>query len=146
MEQDCKHCGSMETIKNGYQKGYQNYLCKSCGRNFVPPREDKGYEAKKQLAVILYGSGGVSYNYLSRLFSVCPATVMNWVRSYASGIEEPVVSADIKEIELDEMRHFIGEKKVNCGSLKPLIDLAEKRLHGLRADGTRKPLNDFMKK
>ena len=138
MEQSCKHCGSTEAVKNGFQKGYQNYLCKSCGRNFVPVREDKGYEAKKQLAVILYGSGGVSYNYLSRLFSVCPATIMNWVKNYVGGIEEPTVSPDIREIELDEMWHFIESKKNSCGYLKPLIDLAEERLRGLRETARQK--------
>ena len=31
-------------------------------------------------------------------------------------IPEPQISENIKEIEFDEMRHFIGRKKTNFGS------------------------------
>ncbi len=42
----------------------------------------KGYEATKLLAIILYGSGKSSYRYLEKLFNVCPATIMNWIKSF----------------------------------------------------------------
>ena len=132
MNQTCKHCGSTRTIKNGFQKGYQNYYCKSCKRNFVPKRDDKGKRAQILLAIILYGSGGVSYNYLSKLFGVCTATICNWVNKYADDLADPVVDPTISEIEIDELWHFIESKKTNYGSLKPLIELAEKQLRGLQ--------------
>ena len=142
----CKHCGSVETVKNGFQKGYQNYFCKSCKRNFVPQRDDKGKRAQMLLAVILYGSGGVSYNYLSKLFAVCPATVCNWVNKYADDLIEPIVDSTIKEIEIDEMWHFLECKKNDYGSLKPLIDLAERQLHGLQDAEMPKHLEDYIKR
>jgi transposase len=128
----CKHCGSDAFVKNGKQKGYQNYLCKSCKRNFVPPRRNQDRAIEKKLAVILYSSGKGSFSYLARLFGVCPATVLNWVRAYADKISDPVVASNLTEIELDEMWHYLHEKKQNCGSLKPLIEQAEERLHGLQ--------------
>ena len=146
MNQICKHCGSLETVKNGFQKGYQNYFCKSCKRNFVPKRDDKGKRAQILLAIILYGSGGVSYNYLSKLFGVCTATVCNWVNKYADDLADPVVDSNISEIEIDEMWHFIDQKKTNYGSLKPLIELAQRRLHGLRAAETPKQSSVSTKK
>jgi transposase len=138
MNQICKHCDSSETVKNGFQKGHQNYFCKSCKRNFVPQRDDKGKRVQILLAIILYGSGGVSYNYLSKLFGVCTATVCNWVNKYADDLADPVVNSNISEIEIDEMWHFINEKKTKNGSLKPLIALAERQLHGLRVAETPK--------
>jgi hypothetical protein len=138
MNQICKHCDSSETVKNGFQKGHQNYFCKSCKRNFVPQRDDKGKRTQILLAIILYGSGGVSYNYLSKLFGVCTATVCNWVNKYADDLADPVVNSNISEIEIDEMWHFINEKKTKNGSLKPLIALAERQLRGLQVAETQK--------
>ena len=62
MNQTYKHCYSNSTAKNGIQKGCD------CKRNFIPPRDKSSYEAIKKLAVILYGSGGNSFNYLVSLF------------------------------------------------------------------------------
>jgi transposase-like protein len=59
----CKHCGSDGFVKNGKQKGYQNYLCKSCNQNFVPPRRNQDRAIEKKLAVILYSSGKASFSY-----------------------------------------------------------------------------------
>ena len=87
------------------------------------------------MAVILYGSGKASYRYLAKLFNVCPATIMNWIKSYADRIDMSTPSRNIKEIEIDEMWRFIGSKKTNCGSLKPLVALAKEQLHGLRVAG-----------
>ena len=134
----CKHCGSRNYTKNGHRNGRQFYKCKDCGRCFSPKRCQRGIEAQKTLAVILYGSGKASYRYLAKLFNVCPATIMNWVKSYADKININAPSSHIKEIEIDEMWHFIDQKKTNCGSLKPLIDIAEEQLRGLQAAETLK--------
>jgi hypothetical protein len=36
---------------------------------------------------------------------------MNWIKKGASEVEMPKICGDIKEIEFDEMWHFIGSKK-----------------------------------
>ena len=146
MKQTCKHCYSKNTVKNGFQKGRQNYYCKDCKRNFVPARDQSSYEAMKKLAVILYGSGGNSFNYLAKLFGVCTATVYNWVKNYTEDLADLKVSSQIKEIEIDEMWHFIQSKKTNCGLLKPLIEQAEKQLPTLQANETLQQFVNYMKR
>jgi transposase len=142
----CKHCGSRKYRKNGIDKGNQSYFCKDCHRRFSIPKSKKGYETSKLLAIILYGSGKASYRYLAKLFNVCPATIMNWIKSFSEKIDVTKPNASITEIEIDEMWHFIESKKTNCGLLKPLIEQAERRLRGLRADEILKLLNDYTKK
>jgi transposase len=142
----CRHCGSVEYRKNGIDKGNQSYFCKDCHRRFSIPKSKKGYEASKLLAIILYGSGKASYRYLSKLFNVCPATVMNWIKSFSERINVSKLNASITELEIDEMWHFIESKKTNCGSLKPLIEQAERRLLGLQADETLKLLRNYTRK
>jgi len=104
-----------------------------CKRNFVPPRRNQDRAIEKRLSVILYGSGKESFSYLARLFGVCPATVLNWMRAYTNKVADPVVSADLTNIELDTMWHYLHEKKI-FGSLRPLIEEEAKQFPGLQAD------------
>lgn len=141
--QECKHCGSENYVKNGMMQGKQRYLCKSCKRTYTIATKNQGRALEKQLAVILYGSGKASFRFLGRLFQVCPATIMNWIKAYTAKIEEPVVADDLEEIEIDEMWHFLFEKKENYGSLRPLIEKAERLLHGVLAEEIKAPLEGY---
>ena len=122
----CKRCGSGKFVCNGRTRGKQRYLCKDCRYNFVENDERaKTSEVdivKRSLAVLLYSMCKASYNFLGRkLFKVSPTTIMNWVKKYADSVELPELSGDIKEIEFDEMWHFIKSKKTKDGYSKRLI-------------------------
>jgi hypothetical protein len=56
-----------------------------------------------------------------------------WIREAGLLTEEPAIDGEIKEIEFDEMWHFIESKKENIGSSKPLIIAAGKLSHGFSA-------------
>jgi transposase-like protein len=105
---ECKHCGSKKYRKNGIDKGNQSYFCKDCHRRFSIPKSKKGYENSKLLAIILYGSGKASYRYLAKLFNVCPATIMNWIKSFSEKIDVTKPNASITEIEIDEYAVTVG--------------------------------------
>jgi transposase len=98
---ECHHCGGLSNCKNGFRRGQQLYKCLDCLRCFVKERDNRGYEARKLLAVILYGSGKASYRYLAKLFNVCPATIMNWIKSFSEKIDVTKPDASITEIEID---------------------------------------------
>ena len=120
----CKKCGSEKTIKNGKVRGKQRFLCQECKYNFteIDMRTRPQDVEKRALAVLLYTMCKASYNFLgTKLFKVSPTTIMNWVKKEAQTIEIPEVSGDIKEMEFDEMWHFIGSKKTKNGSSKRLI-------------------------
>jgi transposase-like protein len=122
----CKRCSSGNFVFNGRARGHQRYLCKDCKYNFIEnDRRTKASEedvAKRSLAVLLYSMCKASYNFLGRkLFKVSPTTIMNWIKKYADSVELPEVSGDIKEIEFDEMWHFINSKKTRDGYSRRLI-------------------------
>ena len=71
-----------------------------------------------------------SYGFIAKLFGVTRAAVLKWIRKEGALIDKPKVPSNIKEMEFDEMWHFIGSKKTNCGSSKPWIVLQEKLSHG----------------
>ena len=131
----CKRCENQEAVKNGHRRGKQRYKCKSCGLNFVigDDRIKKETTIKRAFAVILYSLGKSSYGFIAKLFLVTRASVLKWLKKEGSSIEEPKVPSTIKEMEFDEMWHFLGSKKTNSGLSKPWIVLQEELWRGFSA-------------
>ena len=109
----CKECQSGTIVKNGIVREKQRYKCKSCGCNFIigDSRINPATELKRHTCVLFYSLGKASFRFLARLFDVSPATTYQWVGKSAETLGEPVVSAGVKEIEIDQMWHFLQSKK-----------------------------------
>jgi transposase-like protein len=131
----CKSCGCERVVKNGLVRDKQRYRCKDCGYNFVEGDERFKAETaiKRAFAVILYSVGKSSYGFIARLFGVTPAAVQKWLKQEADLLDEPEISGDMREMEFDEMWHFIGSKKTKNGSSKQWIMLQAEPLPGLQA-------------
>ena len=119
----CKRCQSGQIVKNGIVRKQQRYRCQVCGYNFIDgdARINPSLPAKKALAVILYSLGKASFNMMGHIFGVSRSLVYRWIAQEAEKIPEPEVSGSIKEMEFDELWHFIGLKKTNAGSSKRWI-------------------------
>ncbi len=122
MEQ-CKRCDSRQWVKHGFVRGKQRYRCKRCGYHFVEGdgRVNESLPVKKALAVILYSLGKASFGMLGKIFGQSRSLTYRWIVEEAAKLPEPVISGDIKEMESDEMWHFIGSKKTRNGYLKRWI-------------------------
>jgi len=118
----CKNCGSERAVKNGVVAGKQRYHCKGCGCNFREgdSRTNEKIAAKKALCVLLYAMAKGSYRMMGRILRIDHTLVYRWIREYGESLPEPEVSGEIKQMEFDEMWHYIGSKKENFGSSKPL--------------------------
>ena len=118
-----KECQSDTIVKNGIVREKQRYKCKSCGCNFIigDSRINPATELKRHTCVLFYSLGKASFRFLARLFDVSPTTTYNWVRQTAESFGEPVVDENIKEIEIDEMWHFLQSKKTKNGLSRPWI-------------------------
>ena len=143
----CKKCYQNKITKNGIVRQQQRYRCKSCGHNFISGDKrtiaDPKTEIKKALSVILYSLGKASFGFIGKLFNVNRSTAYRWIRDISKTIEEPKISNDIKEMEFDEMWHFIGSKKTKNGSLKPWIVAQGEPLPGLQVIVMLKPSESF---
>jgi len=119
----CKNCGCEKVIKNGKVRGKQRYRCKECGYNFVEgdQRTNAKIAAKKAMCVLLYSLGKASFNMLAKIFDTWPSLVYRWIKEAGAKLPEPEISGEITQMEFDEMWHFVGNKKRNFGSSKPLI-------------------------
>jgi transposase len=116
----CPKCSSPQASKNGHVQAVQRWKCQArdCGYEFTRTTPRGEPAAKKALALLLYSMGRASYGIIARLLQVSRVTVYRWVRQSASQMPEPTIPLDIKEIEFDEMWHYIGSKKTSAGSGK----------------------------
>lgn len=119
----CKRCEGMEMVKSGFVRGKQRYRCNKCGCNFIEGdlRIKEELIVKRALAVILYSLGKASFNMLGHIFGVSRSLTFRWIKQEAAALPEPEVPGNIKEMEFDEMWHFIGSKKTKPGSSKRWI-------------------------
>ena len=109
----CKRCGSEEGVKSGKVRGKQRYMCKGCGCNFVEgdARTDEKIIAMKAMCVILYALAKGSYNMLGKIFGRDRSLIYRWIREAGLRLPEPEIGGQVREIEFDEMWHFVEEKK-----------------------------------
>ena len=128
----CKNCDSDKISKNGTVRNKQRYRCKQCGFNFVlgDERTDEKTIALKALVVMLYSIGKSSYGMLGKIFKRNRSLIYRWIREAGLECEAPAADGEIREIEFDEMWHFIQSKKTNFGSSKPLIAARGRLSHG----------------
>jgi len=121
VEPSCKKCGSLSFVKNGMVRGLQRYRCQKCGCNFTATPKRGRSQATKALAVLLYSLGKASFRWLGKLLGVSDVSVYRWVRQAAEALPEPQVREEIREMELDELWHFLQAKKTSVGFGKPML-------------------------
>jgi len=111
---NCPKCKSTRLIKNGFQSGIQRYKCKDCGCN--PSVQYVGHPEEFRMEVIRLYLDGMGVRALSRHFKIGVATVIRWVKKIAAALPEPEKPKSISVMQIDEMYHWIGEKKTKFGS------------------------------
>jgi transposase len=119
---ECKNCESNKVVKSGWIRGKQRYKCKQCNYFFVDSdeRSNEKIAALKALCILFYSLGKGSYGMLGKIFDRDRSLIYRWIKQAGLSTKEPTVTGDIKEMEFDEMWHFVGSKKTSYGSLKPL--------------------------
>ena len=108
--------------------GRQTYLCRECGYRFMSERPKATDKIKRQ-AVVLY-CAGLSLRTIGVLLGFANTMVLIWVREFAKEhYHKPVPKGEIV-LELDEMWHFLHQKKTNCGFGKPIVAQLDSLLTG----------------
>ena len=144
----CKNCDNEKVVKSGFVRGKQRYKCKSCGYNFIEgdARTNEKIAAKKAMCVLFYSLGKGSYNMLAKIFNTWPSLVYRWIVEAGAKLPKQEVSGEIKQMEFDEMWHFIKNKKTNFGSSKPLTVVGGEPWPGCLAIVMLQHSNDFTTK
>ena len=140
----CKKCGSSSCVKSGYIRNSQRYKCKECRCNFkIGDNRGKISPQAKALAILMYGSGKASYGMIARIFKVSRSTVLYWIRNVGLTLPESIIDAEISEVSIDEMWHFINKKNEKSGYGGQWTVVTTKPSDGLLAIVMLKHLEDY---
>jgi len=96
---------------------------KSVDTNFIEGdgRTNEKIAAKKAMCVLLYTLSKASFNGLARIFDTWPSLVYRWIVEAGAKMPDEAIPGDIREMEFDEMWHYVGSKKERFGLSKRLI-------------------------
>jgi transposase-like protein len=142
----CKFCKSDICIKYGKARGEQRYKCKICEKTFI--RGDKRVirnEVAENLAIVLYSTGKASYRFIGKLLGISYFAVYKWIKDCAEKYGEVKIRQEVREIEIDEMWHFIQKKVTSAGYLRQWIEEQENVLRMLLDKETFKQYINSMK-
>ena len=109
---NCPRCQSTHFVKYGHVNKVQRYRCPHCQYQWTRTTPRGHPPEQKRLAVLLY-CHGISMNAISNLFSVHVSSVLKWIRTFAkTHAQKPQLSnTQVVILELDEMWHYLGNKK-----------------------------------
>ena len=142
----CPHCRSAERVKNGFVRGKQRYKCKDCGCNYTVSSLSRTPVEVRRYCLTLYLEG-MGFRGIERVTGVCHTTVMRWVRKLGADIERLRPKSgeveDVSIMELDELWHFVGKKRINAGSGSPMTEISSKSAGLNSAKETSKPHKDY---
>lgn len=119
MKTICPRCQSAATVKNGSVKGAPKRQCKACGYQFTRDIPRGLPLARKMTAVLLY-LHGLSMNATAKLLGVSTPAVLQWIRAFAlQHRPPPEAAAEVVEVEVDELWHFLEKKLASSGFGRP---------------------------
>ena len=108
----CPRCQHIHFVKNGFVHEKQRYKCPKCHYQFTCTTPRGKPQTHKTLAVLL-DCHGLSMNAISKLLGSHVTTVLQWIRNFAKKqAPKPTLSPGTTLVlELDEMWHYLGNKK-----------------------------------
>jgi IS1 family transposase/transposase-like protein len=111
MEMKCPDCRGTHIRKNGHRPHKQNYICVSCGRQFLEEYGHRGYSDEvKRLCLKMYVNG-MGVRGISRVTGIAHTILLNWIKQSASQLPDSYDPDEIPQVgELDELETFVGNK------------------------------------
>lgn len=113
----CKHCGSCNSIKNGFAGNKQRYRCKDCGKSYRDGDLREKYSMEKKLKVLAMYLEGVGIRSIERLENVPNPLIIKWIRRFSHILRQKLNQTEIPDdakkiqiIELDELFSYCQKK------------------------------------
>ena len=135
---ECKHCGSCDSIKNGFANSKQRYRCKNCGKSYREGDLREKYSMERKLRVLSMYLEGVGIRSIERLEKIPNPLIIKWIRGFSSILKQKLNQVEIPEdarkiqiIELDELFSYC-QKKLTKSTFGLLLIESEIKLLTLR--------------
>ncbi len=108
----CYHCQSVKIVKNGIKKtGAQNYLCKSCGKQFQYEYYYQGAHPLNGLELRNLLLRGCSLSDCRKILGVSINFILKWLLQKTEGLQLTPQQKIYDKIQIDELWTYVGKKK-----------------------------------
>jgi transposase-like protein len=113
----CPECQSTHVNKNGHKKGKQNYICVSCGRQFIDCYQPhRGYSEEVKRECLKMYVNGMGFRAIERVKNVHHTTIITWVKQVGKLLPDFYHPETTPQVgELDELEKFVCSKKTKPG-------------------------------
>jgi transposase-like protein len=117
----CPECQSTHVRKNRKRRGKQNYICVSCGRQFIDEyNSPQGYSDDIKQHCLRMSVNGMGFRAIERVTGVHHTTVIYWVIRVGQRLPDVYELEEVPKVgELDELETFVEAKKTKSGSGVP---------------------------
>ena len=108
----CPYCHGLKIVKNGKKKsGEQNFLCRSCGKQFQHRYQKVGCrpEMKELVLKLLVRNSGIRD--IEAVLGIHRQTVLQWLNQAANEREVKPRQKHYEELQIDELWTFVKERK-----------------------------------
>lgn len=123
----CPKCSSSESIKRGRVRGLQRYQCKSCSYLYTVFKLGQSIERSYVIRSLQLYLEGLGFRAIERMMGISHVTVMNWVKKYGKDLSFlHKEDGGSREVEVDELHSYVGDKKKRYGSGVLLEGLVKK--------------------
>jgi insertion element IS1 protein InsB len=112
---NCRYCNG-SCVKKGKRNGCQKLRCRICGRYQQANYVRRFFDSTKQLILEFLHSEGNSISTLSRFLKFSKTTIGNWISYLGNEYEHEVKEEPKGEYQADELRTFVGIKRMKAGS------------------------------
>ena len=108
----CPHCASDKVKKNGLKpNGKQNFLCRSCGKQFQYFYKYRGADPRNKQLVCSMAMRASGIRDIHKVLRISICTVILVLRRWFSTLEEPNFKGKYRRVLIDEMWTFVGRRK-----------------------------------
>ena len=112
---ECRHCGSVNTKKNGSGKWGQRYYCKDCKRTFTLNKPRFSNDTKFKAVELYLNNTGIRKT--AMFLKTSPTTIERWIKNAHKILiqklkeYDPLKTEQSDIIELDEIYTYINTRK-----------------------------------
>jgi IS1 family transposase/transposase-like protein len=107
----CPHCSSTKVVKNGRKSnGEQNYLCKSCKKQFLWNYHNRGADPTTRRLIFNMLTNNSGIRDISRVLGISTSTVLAFLLRESRKTLTPKLQ-QYKSVQIDELWTFVHRRK-----------------------------------
>ncbi len=109
---NCPYCHGVKVVKNGLKKtGKQNFLCRSCGKQFQREYQYAGCKPENKVLALKMLVRNSGIRDIEAVLGVGRQTLLKWLNQKADQCQFSPKQQHYRQVQIDELWTFVGQRK-----------------------------------